>query len=62
MPVEITKYYKPELHITIGFGLHGAAKISKNCITSCDGIRKCVGLQHSDTVQGPKILKSAYHF
>lgn len=62
MPVEITKYYKPELHITIGSGLHSAAKIWKNCITSCDGIRKCVGLQHSDTVQGPKILKSAHHF
>ena len=27
MPVEITKYYKPELRITIGSGLHSAAKI-----------------------------------
>ena len=62
VPVQLTKYCRAELHITIGFELQSGEKISKNCITNCDAIRKRVGLQHSDAVQGPKIFRSANHF
>ena len=48
--LDITKYDRAGLQITIGFGLQSATKIKKNWITKCDGIANRDRLQ-SDTVQ-----------